>query len=80
MFECKVKFTVRLNINYIFSRHRISEVLVTCCNDVVGNLLSLGAVRAVNGQLVYHRLDLLPTESNCMHFRQLATYSTTTLH
>jgi len=37
------------------------------------------AVTSVSNKLVYHRLDLLPTESNCMHFRQLATNSSSAL-
>jgi len=40
-------------------------------------MISAGAATVVSSQLVYHRLDLLPTDSNCMHFRQLATLSET---
>ena len=39
-----------------------------------------GAPTAASSQLVYHRLDLLPTDSNCMHFKQLATFSETRSH
>lgn len=28
--------------------------------------------------LIYHRLDLIPTENNCMHLKQLATFDTST--
>ena len=49
---------------------------VTCWSTVIiYSLLSVGAVTAARSQLVYHRLDLLPTDSNCMHFKQLATFS-----
>jgi len=34
-------------------------------------------VSSQDSQLVYHRLDLLPTDSNCVHFKQLATFSKT---
>lgn len=36
-----------------------------CC------ILCVAAGKA--GNLVYHRLDLLPTEKTCMHLKQLAT-------
>jgi len=49
------------------------------CNHPRCCVLCPGAVKAAGNKLVYHRLDLLPTESNCMYFRQLATFSETCL-
>ena len=52
----------------------ILAAVVTVVPDLVLLITSYSFATVTEGkELVYHRLDLLPTDNTCMHLKQLAT-------
>ncbi|KAL3869969.1 hypothetical protein ACJMK2_042589 [Sinanodonta woodiana] len=54
-------------------------VLVIKILEEVEMFRNLENIQSGNSELLYHRIDLLPTNSLCLHFKQLATLDTSTI-
>ena len=68
------------NINYVMSlliQMLVPTPFIVVIKTVEDGFSRYKEIREVpagkTGNLVYHRLDLLPTDQTCMHLKQLAT-------